>query len=253
MHQVAAGNPLKQRRNFANGRAAGFEQTVDPRAQLLVETFHRLGVEASFQIASGSAADQGTDRTLGVQFGRPVHPLADRAQPLAAIIDDRIGDDVVDATTDFQFALTGATQFTQCLQRSRRILIKGADIAAHKLVDREVGLLLTQAGFDLAQRGQQAFVGVKNRARIIGNPQIGRNAIQRNPDAQVVIANAHALRNIEALLNLHRLQALQDLAHFVIARNIDVTGEVTIRQRLEGRNHRFNRTRDQTNNGRRNQ
>ena len=32
----------------------------------------------SFQIASGSAADQGTDRTLGVQFGRPVHPLADR-------------------------------------------------------------------------------------------------------------------------------------------------------------------------------
>jgi hypothetical protein len=45
------------------------------------------------------------------------------------------------------------------------------------------------------------------------------------------------------LLNLHRLQALQYLAHFVVAGDIHVAGVVAIGQGAEGFDHRGDRAR----------
>jgi len=80
---------------------------------------------------------------------------------------------------------------------------EGTNIAANELVDREVRLLLTQTRLDLAQRGKQTLVGIKHCAIVVGNPQIRRNAVESDANAQVVIGNALRLADIEALLNLH--------------------------------------------------
>ena len=68
----------------------------------------------------------------------------------------------------------------------------------------------------------------------IGNHDVGGNVVEADLDAQVLIRHTLCFSDVEALHDLHRLQALQHLAEFVVTGDIDITCVVALGQRLEG-------------------
>ena len=108
--------------------------------------------------------------------------------------------------------------------------------------------MFTQARLYLTQRAQHPLVGVKHLSVIISDAQVGRNAIERYADAQIVIRNPKGLGNVESLLNLHGLKPLKNLAQFVVPRHIDIARKVVMRQCLKCVKNRIDRTGNRANN-----
>ena len=183
----------------------------------------------------GGSSNDHADLILDRQLIGTVNPFTNRAEAFALGINNRAGNHLHMATADQQFVSLCSIQIAHGSQRSSRLLVEDAHIAANYPAGLKTGQLLADFALDVLQRAHQRLVDVNDSSIVVGNPHVARNTIQPGFYPQIFVGHPLRLGDVEALLHLHRLQALQHLAEFVIARSIDVVRVIPLRQRVKGR------------------
>ncbi len=169
----------------------------------------------------------------------------------APLVDDRIGDDIESPAADDHLGDPRPLQFAKFLEDARPIGVEGGDVATDETLHGKARLGHLQRRFDLAQGVEQAPIGVDHLAALVGDAQVGRGAIEGDPDAPVVVRDTLQFGQVETLLDLHGLHCLEDSAHLVVARDVHSPGVVALRKRLQAIANLLDRAGNRTGDGKR--
>ena len=101
LQQITRRDSRQQFGNLPDSRGRGLEQGIDTHPQFGIKTFHGRRVEPCVEIPGSGPLDQLRHFPLRQHFRCPVHPLTHGAQALTPFIDDGVGDDIEDTSTNF--------------------------------------------------------------------------------------------------------------------------------------------------------
>ena len=111
----------------------------------------------------------------------------------------------------------------------RRILVEGINVGAHQIIGTEIGQLLADVRLGGLENRHHRFVGVDDVAVRVSNHHAGADVVERDLDPRHLVGSTLGLGHFEAHARLHRLQRLQRLAGFVVARDVNAAGIVPLR------------------------